>query len=439
MSLPALPMELVQRLAVMIEDDRDLCNLSATCRTLHHSIVARSWVLKSRFNATYDAPHTLRPRAKPESPEFLKILYQQRQSILHRPIKFFMGKTPAEKRYLMLMRHLILESSASENQETGIVSGRNLGCLEHFACSVSSLVRQQVVVHPVQYTINPLLLAIQLTLAHLYLRPVINMDVHHFEISQQTVYAPMTQIQLYIGNTANFVNLGLLNHILNFFKYHLTVVHEGELYHLLKRLEEKSKPSGWPHILSQTLSSMNQNWIGQSGRLEYHDLLRMRSVNRSNGLNAHDNYIYSDIFSESAFEELEISMGDDIEFPEIHRMCDAVEIDSPVGEYIRLAGSGIDSRDFRIEGRLYSLPEQQEIPGWQRVVFARWHPDEDPELPITPYWIYEGCILPGGEIMLGRWYAPSSSDWPEYFDSGPFIYWTQPSPPADSPSSSSSS
>ena len=37
-------------------------------------------------------------------------------------------------------------------------------------------------------------------------------------------------------------------------------------------------------------------------------------------------------------------------------------------------------------------------------------------------WAYEGVVLPGGQIMLGRWWSPADGLGNQMY-SGPFILW----------------
>jgi hypothetical protein len=58
-------------------------------------------------------------------------------------------------------------------------------------------------------------------------------------------------------------------------------------------------------------------------------------------------------------------------------------------------------------GWLNSLPPQQGIPGWQRITFMK-HFNEDLNDPMDDnLWAYEGVVLPGGRIILGRWWFAS--------------------------------
>ena len=38
-------------------------------------------------------------------------------------------------------------------------------------------------------------------------------------------------------------------------------------------------------------------------------------------------------------------------------------------------------------------------------------------------WCYEGIVLPGGKIILGRWWHPFGEE-TGYHDMGPFIFWS---------------
>lgn len=39
-------------------------------------------------------------------------------------------------------------------------------------------------------------------------------------------------------------------------------------------------------------------------------------------------------------------------------------------------------------------------------------------------WAYEGVVLPGGELMVGRWWSPHNQlDMDEDEYSGPFMFW----------------
>jgi hypothetical protein len=67
--------------------------------------------------------------------------------------------------------------------------------------------------------------------------------------------------------------------------------------------------------------------------------------------------------------------------------------------------------DFNAIGWLNPLPDQCQIPGWQRVTFMKHFMDDFDQVEQDNLWAYEGVVLPGGRIMLGRWwYASDEQD-----------------------------
>ena len=98
--------------------------------------------------------------------------------------------------------------------------------------------------------------------------------------------------------------------------------------------------------------------------------------------------------------------------------------------YLQIKGCGLDSAKYRMEGRLYEIPPQNQIPGWQRLVMMKYFIDESTEDESTyddeSLWAYEACVLPGGEIMVGRWWYASQNDDNNEEYSGPFIFWKTP-------------
>ena len=85
--------------------------------------------------------------------------------------------------------------------------------------------------------------------------------------------------------------------------------------------------------------------------------------------------------------------------------------------YNQLTVHGYDNGRWAGRARVYPLPEQQGIPGWQRIVWTKVFPEPDGN--VWSAWLYEGCVLPGGHMMLGRWLQIT----PPSGESGPFLFW----------------
>jgi hypothetical protein len=80
----------------------------------------------------------------------------------------------------------------------------------------------------------------------------------------------------------------------------------------------------------------------------------------------------------------------------------------PSTDNVQFTGTGIDlDDDFNAIGWLNPLPEQHGIPGWQRITFMKHFMDDFDQVEQDNLWAYEGVVLPGGRIILGRWWYAS--------------------------------
>jgi hypothetical protein len=71
-------------------------------------------------------------------------------------------------------------------------------------------------------------------------------------------------------------------------------------------------------------------------------------------------------------------------------------------------GHGEDLEDdYMALGWLNPLPPQAGIPGWQRITFMKHFNEDLNDLMEDNLWAYEGVVLPGGRIILGRWWFAS--------------------------------
>lgn len=65
--------------------------------------------------------------------------------------------------------------------------------------------------------------------------------------------------------------------------------------------------------------------------------------------------------------------------------------------------------DFRAIGWLNALPDQCGIPGWQRITFMKHFAEDLDDVDSDNLWAYEGVVLPGGRIIVGRWWFASET------------------------------
>lgn len=136
----------------------------------------------------------------------------------------------------------------------------------------------------------------------------------------------------------------------------------------------------------------------------------------------------------------------------------------PELDFFQFSGTGIDADPYFCSGIIHALPPQRGIPGFQRITMMKIFP---PDMPSAPFsqpasasptsdpifssnsnssnaintssggliaastvpasidescWAYEGVVLPGGMIILGRWWSPADESL-DRLGTGPFIFW----------------
>ena len=92
-------------------------------------------------------------------------------------------------------------------------------------------------------------------------------------------------------------------------------------------------------------------------------------------------------------------------------------------DFLPFQGS-TDGRELDVfQGVLHDLPDQSGMPGFQRVTFVSHDSfsGDLADLEIPNYECHEGVVLPGGHMIIGRWFY----EWypGEAKMSGPFIMW----------------
>ena len=85
-------------------------------------------------------------------------------------------------------------------------------------------------------------------------------------------------------------------------------------------------------------------------------------------------------------------------------------------------GSSQGSKNAHVYGRVQALPPQRNIPGFHRIEMMKYFQNRASPNDLS-IWCYERCVLPGGHIMVGRWWTSSLLGDLQPFEVGPFIYW----------------
>lgn len=97
------------------------------------------------------------------------------------------------------------------------------------------------------------------------------------------------------------------------------------------------------------------------------------------------------------------------------------EVPNPSVKYFY--GSSHDaSSTAHLYGAVHGIPPQHEIPGFQRITIIKFFPHANGNYNPGQCWGYEGCVLPGGRIIIGRWFDARSES-AMHVMSGPFVFW----------------
>lgn len=98
-------------------------------------------------------------------------------------------------------------------------------------------------------------------------------------------------------------------------------------------------------------------------------------------------------------------------------------------DFFGLLASDGEHQQYHFYGRIHALPPQPDktgISGFQQISMVKLMPDENGQYTPdgTNHWLYEGIVIPGGQIMLGRWWNGDSDDAGDGQSyCGPFLFW----------------
>ncbi|KAI9748852.1 MAG: hypothetical protein M1835_007090 [Candelina submexicana] len=420
MALQALPIELHQQIAIYIESDKDLCAFTLACRQTHAAVLSPG-VWRKRFARRYDPPLG-------KSNHELKQTYQWRARVLAQGTIFRDGHGPRETRCLELIRDLIVESLDTESPLSfkGDQS-RNVGQLHQIVLRTNLL---HDVFRNGYYKVcaSELLLTLQLALTHWSFDPKLQAPTYGWEFSQKVVYQPTDEAPVFSGTDNLSVNMAWLLHVANFFKYHLTRRDNCSLYYPFLDLEHYERPGAWRRKIQGGLPKVGKYWRGIYAYIDDKELRWVREMEpgRKIVMDEHG----------SGIQDIEFEFGDhvnSIPWPEdfeihLHSTNEIAFIDthqrSISSRSLRFQTSGLDWSDSYGSGHIQEIPPQQGIPGWQRFTMMKYHIDENGFYLNSDSWAYEGVVLPGSQIILGRWWHPQpdpANDGSAY--SGPFLFW----------------
>ncbi|KAF2472211.1 uncharacterized protein BDR25DRAFT_367005 [Lindgomyces ingoldianus] len=456
-----LPIELNKQIVHYLDTDRDICSFRLICKNTNHAVDGDNlsfW--RSRFRDAF----AMKPGS---SNNVLKKQYQRRKRYLRlgAGVDFYRGWTKQEQKVLRVLRDLIVESFQGPYglDEYGRPFCLNQQQLVKFVKNSKTFLdikrlrkRKNAEDDEKPYT-SPALAAIQLMCAHFLFGQEQTHNIYCFEVSQKAVYDTAADRPLYGGYNNLEVNMEWFLHCLNFFKYHMVSKSMQSFHAIMDALDVTQKPSHWQAQLVDGCYPLSKHWKGTYAFLDAPELQELR--NSSYDADEDDVFIDGNMEGDGKIQTLLLECVESGKFnwPTIFekhlqskpRMkCRRTRAQqrsmSPSDAEavsIHFTGQGDDAEEhFFASGWLNPLPAQPrgiEIPGWQRITFMKYFIDDDHQYAEDNLWAYEGVVLPGGRMILGRWWlVPEVADSAQSNYSGPFIFWAVgPEPDLDLDSS----
>jgi len=270
-----------------------------------------------------------------------------------------------------------------------------------------------------------------------------HLQTYSFPISQSVVYGKAEDHPIFGGCNSLDVNMGWALHHLNFWKYHMVRQEEHTLFDAFSNLAEDEIPRFWNQQLKTGGSKLGKYWKGSYAYVERNVIAEIRDGRGEDGLIQDE---FNGEAESGSFQNMHLEwIGEGkAEWPQMfedhlhsltpptnraktraqHRSATPEGLTGFKSKNFQFSGEGYDAtEDFCAQGWLNALPPQQGIPGWQRMTMMKYF--EDPNtgaIDGDALWAYEGVVLPGGQIMLGRWWSPGDGVGNQMY-SGPFILW----------------
>ncbi|RFU36337.1 hypothetical protein B7463_g65, partial [Scytalidium lignicola] len=345
---------------------------------------------------------------------------------------------------LKMLKDLIIESDAQtiiKFFNVPVVEGKNFRWLcRYLQCDVLSVACTDIMDAMLTNDDNEIsdsksygaeLLVIQICLAPFALNRFYHASnkLMHFDESQRMVYAHQEEEPLFLGTCSTNINARWVLHALNFFKFHMRAAGgEGILNTEYDAFDHHLLPQFWTGKLTGGTQTLDHRWIGAYTFLDYPELIKIRLPSQKNGI------FMDEVDSECPFSDLCIWFDEKYfgkkEWPKRWEHF----LRSPLPGFNRpttrnmpkcpeikhFFGRAEDSRVSNFYGCIHELPPQQGIPGFQRLAMLKFFPDQNGLFDPEQVWGYEGVVLPGNRIIIGRWW-----DIDTVGDSycGPFIFW----------------
>ncbi|TVY81499.1 hypothetical protein LSUE1_G004411 [Lachnellula suecica] len=468
----SIPVEIHQHIARYLPTARDISRYAQVCKSTDASITDSVW--RERFECTFDKI----PRATPQ--EVAK-KYRFRVSVSGMWTCFDLGQHGAQitseirqvqgrnqNDCLEMLKTLIIESDARKVRDGNgneIVDGLNMGYIRgmiannnapKFVDIISSILNTPGALdgmggsHKIVTATKPgsLVYVVQLALTPISLHPDhCNFKVAHFDISQAQVYATSKAQPIFVGKVKQDINVRWLLHTVNFFKFHFkSGASEGIISDEYAALEHDQYPQPWIGLIKAGTQPLGRFWKGAHTFMDERDLVTFRQ-------HLGPGRIYSDAtYPGDSFPDMEMFF-DEQKFPSsawpsvwegLLRSNPFFDMNAPPVDtsnrrasprkgravpaskqppILTFYGLVRGSKPAHFYGRLHALPQQQGLHGFQRLVLMKFYTDPNGGFDMSQIFCYEGCVLPGGRVIVGRWWDALADPKAQSTASGPFIWW----------------
>ncbi|KAF2211421.1 hypothetical protein CERZMDRAFT_98307 [Cercospora zeae-maydis SCOH1-5] len=443
-----LPIELMWEIGLQIESDKDLCNFQSSCRHANTTTKdGKFW--RRRFKLEFDSP---RVGSFIQNNAHFEDQYKKRRDVLRNKPFFLQGTSRREMQCLAVLKDLILDSfsdrdGTSKNIQDYVLGFLHDGNLLEDIFGAKYVRRATSDKEVAQVKANPLMRMLQVLLAPVLLDPrPFGPDneppVADFPRSQFMAYSSVRQQPVFVGCSGVDVNFTWVLHQLNFWRCHMLSANEATLNFCYTLLEDHERPQFWSTALQHVdVDYIGKKWKGAYGFVNETDVLTIRTLDAAHE-HIQDEFSGDEVQGE--FQDLTLDLTEAGEeswspiFEDILRSlakpqlkvrtraqkASALPQENLKSRSFRFGGRGEDQEErFLADGWFNSLPPQMGVSGWQRMTMMKYFTDDETnEIDYEALWAYEGVVLPGGQIIIGRWWSPTNIiDGDPY--SGPFILW----------------
>ncbi|KAL5389947.1 hypothetical protein DPSP01_002006 [Paraphaeosphaeria sporulosa] len=442
-----LPIEVNKEIAHHLDDHKDIATYNAICKATSSAIIGD----KLSFWRAKFCEDFARPPGKTNA--MLRAIYMERWRWLRRFVnmkasktfQFVRGHSVKEKAVLKVLVDLINESFAGVQPGAVGSDCPNMLRLKDFVLKSRLLLGGRRPPPPKFYenaAVSESLVAVRIIATHFLFGEAIQPGAWFaIDDAQRAVYSSTNDAPLYLGHQKHVVNLDWVLQCLNFFRYYMTVPEASDLHDAMHELDDSQRPTAWDGALKSGSYVLGNHWRGTYAYLEHKDLKRFRQMIRQD---RHGDHILTDLnIDEGNIQSLYLDFSADVSalpwpavFEDRLHSLHPAELPQARAQHskksaptapnsIRFDGHGEDLEDlYFASGWLNALPPQAGIPGWQRITMMKHFEDDIAAVQDDNLWAYEGVVLPGGKIILGRWWF--ASDEHINFDDeygGPFIFW----------------